>query len=145
MRKITDIRDLLEGPPHPSEGLTLRGVAAESVTEHTVYPPENPEWVAKLPGDEGQHPLAATGSNPFPGKSVQEVSRLIRSGTLSRDEERKARAYIDTYQKWTGEAVYNPSMHEPDFPTEQQYYVRDDWQTRAPRAADEEDDFEIEF
>ncbi len=52
------------------------------------------------------------GTNPFPGVGIQEVARRVRAGSLEPDLERRARAYIDQYQKLTGETVYSSRNHE---------------------------------
>lgn len=119
--KINNIRDLLAGPPHPSESLTMYDVLADQVDERSLVPDPLAEFTARLPGDVNDHPLAGTAQNPRPGTSVLELSRLVRDGSLTEHEERAARIYIDQYQKWTGERVYNPRNHEPISPVEQQY------------------------
>lgn len=79
-------------------------------------------FVAKMPGDEGTHPLAETGRNPFPGWSVLAISRALRDGRIADPTlERKARAYLSQYQRLTGEVIYDPRKHVPEHPTEQQY------------------------
>jgi hypothetical protein len=79
-------------------------------------------FVAKIPGDAGTHPLEEAGRNPFPGRSVLDLSRALREGKITDPSlRRKAHAYVDQYQKLTGETVYSTRNHEPDHPTEQQY------------------------
>lgn len=109
---VKNIRDLLAGPPHPSEATTLRTLASETVTERTVIPSENAEFTARMPGD-GEHPLARLSANPFPGVGVQEVARRVREGEI-RDPaiERQARAFVDQFQRLEGQAVYNGRNHE---------------------------------
>jgi hypothetical protein len=124
-----NIRDLLVGPPHPSESVTIHTVAKETVKERTVVPDETSKFTARLPGDENDHPLAEVGKNPFPGVSVLALSRMLRDGTMPPDKERQARAYLSQHQRLTGEVMYDRRNHEPDHPTEQQYA---DGDTRSP-------------
>jgi len=125
---VKTLRDLLVGPPHPSETATLRGVARDTAQEAQVGPsaeqhdPGN-TFVAKMPGDDGTtHPFWETCRNPFPGQGVQEISRALREGRITDPAlQRRAHAYLDQYQKLTGEMVYSTRNHVPDHPTEQQY------------------------
>ena len=110
---VKNIRDLLQGPAHPSEANSLRSIAREAVTERTVIPAENPSFTARMPGDSEDHPLTATSRNPFPGVGVQEVARRIRDGQIQDPTlERQARAYVDQFQKLEGQALYNSRNHE---------------------------------
>jgi len=112
-----NIRDLLQGPPHPSEATTLRTLASETVTERTILPDENPSFTARLPGDAGSHPLANTGQNPFPGVGIQEVARRVREGAIQDPTvERQARAYIDQFQRLDGQSIYDGRNHEFEEP-----------------------------
>lgn len=105
------IRDMLVGPPHPSESITLQTLAA-TVQEHEAYPEENPGFHAKMPGDSSPHLLGTAIQNPLPGESVLALSRRLRDGTLPPQLERQAQAYIHQYQKWSGDAVYDARNHE---------------------------------
>lgn len=113
-----NIRDLLRGPPHPSEATTLQTLAREkTVAERTVVPDGTASFTARMPGDAGGHPLGNTGANPFPGVGPQEVARRVREGAI-RDPavERQARAYVDQFQKLTGQAIYSGRNHEFEEP-----------------------------
>lgn len=116
------LRDLLAGPPHPIEVNTLQMVAYETRDFTPVYD-RTAGFTARLPGDADDHPLSGTTpTNPFPGQSVLALSRALREGSI-RDPavERKVRAYIDQYQKLTGEVIYRGGNHTPVCPTGQQY------------------------
>lgn len=59
-----------------------------------------------MPGDTNDHPLHEDHeSNPFRGRNPQAVYRLIVEGNLPPEQERQARAAIDSYQRLTGERV----------------------------------------
>jgi len=103
---MASIRDLLEGPAHPSEGQTLRD-AAKGSTEWVDYLDPLANFTARLPGDDpSNHPLACTAQNPIPGKSVLDLLRLIRAGALDADTERKARIYVDQHYKFSGDGSW---------------------------------------
>jgi hypothetical protein len=110
-----NLRDLFAGAPERE--LSLRDLANEQVTERTVYEPELPDFTARMPGDNPNHPLVvAQLSNPFYGKSPLAVSRELREGRIPPQQERQARAWIDQYQKLSGETVYNGRNHEFEEP-----------------------------
>lgn len=114
---VKNIRDMLVGPPHPSEATTLRTVAAESPPEREVRADPTDAFTARLPGDAEDHPLQDTGKNPFPGMSVLAISRAIREGKITDPVlRRKADAYIDQYQRLTRQAVYSTQNHEEGEP-----------------------------
>jgi len=103
---VRNIRDLFADGQDTNP--TLMDHANDRVMENErfVLPPENPDWTARLPGDLEKHPLQVVQeSNPFSGMNPQRVSLVLRSGKLSADLERKARAWIDQYQRLTGEIV----------------------------------------
>jgi hypothetical protein len=112
MAVVKSIRDLLSGG-HDNNP-TLRDHANDRVTEQEGYPlpPENPLMTARMPGDPDDHPLFEPQSNnPFYGISPQKVAALLNAGMISPKQERQARAWIDQYQKLTGETVYNGNNH----------------------------------
>ena len=118
---LKNIRDLLVGPPHPIEANTLQMVAHETVEERTAVPDPTAGFTARLPGlVQEEHPLD-TGINPFEGENVLFVARALREGQIPPHLERQARSFIDRFQKMTGEVVYDPRMHIPSCPVEQQY------------------------
>jgi hypothetical protein len=70
-----------------------------------------------MPGDPEDHPFqVAQKNNPFYGMNPQRVSKVLQSGKLSPDLERKARAWIDQYQRLTGETVHNGRNHDFEEP-----------------------------
>lgn len=120
---VRTIRDLLPGDPHPDEEYSTFQ-AALAPTDWLTYldPNPNPLFTARMPGDNvDDHPLAHTGSNPFPGSSLQELLRLIKTGTLDMETDRKVRRHIDQRLKLLGGGEFLRWGHAPLFPTEQQY------------------------
>ena len=72
---------------------------------------------ARMPGDPDDHPLLESQrSNPFYGISPQKVSKLLQEGMIVPEQERQARAWIDQYQKLTGETLYNSRNHNFEEP-----------------------------
>lgn len=110
------IRDLFSGPSTPNP--TLRDLASERVAERTVVPSENQTFTARIPGDSVEdHPLVQSQlGNPFYGLSPLKVSRLLRAGKLTAQQERQARSWIDQYQKLSGETVFNGRNHDFEEP-----------------------------
>ncbi len=119
------IRDLLAGEPHPSElnEPSLRDLAENGPPEWSTKSDPHGEYHARMPGD-GNHPMWDSSANPLPGVGVMELARRLRDGKLPPATERKARSYLDAYQKMTGDQVYAAGNHEPAFPTEQGYFCR---------------------
>lgn len=108
-----NIRDMLEGPPHPSESETLRTIVQRRVAERTVIPDELPGYAAHLPGDANDHPRASdTVSNPIPGVTALGLSRMLRAGEIPMNLERQVRAYIAQYERFTGEVLYSSRNQE---------------------------------
>lgn len=124
-----NLRDLFAGAPERE--LTLQDLAHEQVTERTVYEPELPDFIARMPGDDPNHPLVeAQLSNPFYGKNPLTVSREIREGKLHPQQERQARAWIDQYERLTGEKLYDGRNHEfeePELTGESCLHRADPW------------------
>lgn len=113
MPVVRNIRDLFVGGRDTNP--TLRDHANDRVLEDERFalPPENPEWTARMPGDPENHPFqVAQENNPFCGMNPQRVSKVLQSGKLSPELEKKARAWIDQYQKLTGETVHNGRNHD---------------------------------
>lgn len=121
---VKNIRDMLCGPPHPSEAVTLQTLAAESPAERAIIPQGPSGFTARLPGDpEEDHPLGARVTNPLPGTSVLELARKLREGTLDLTTEKAARNYLDMFRKMTGEVVYDPRNHPfPEPPIEMTHH-----------------------
>jgi hypothetical protein len=86
----------------------LHGSArGEGPTADPGVHPDEARFTARMPGDDGStHPLHS--DNPFRGKNPQTVLRALREGNLSPDQERQARAAIDTYAKLSGDPVGGP-------------------------------------
>jgi hypothetical protein len=62
---------------------------------------------AMMPGDDASsHPHNK--ANPYLGKNPQTTLRALREGNLSPDQERQARAAINTYAKLSGDPVGGP-------------------------------------
>lgn len=110
-----NIRDVLRGPPHPSESLTLRHLAAPIEGEPETVPVENPLHVAGLPGDDiSKHPLSATARNPFPGVGGQEISRRLREGEIKDSSlASQARAYLSLLERMGELKFYQADLHVP--------------------------------
>jgi hypothetical protein len=94
---------------YPGETTTLRTMAADVVTEPEYF--EYPGVTACLPGDE-PHLLAETARNPFPpGVSVMAIARALREGWIKDPGlAKRARAYVDAYQKQLGQPFYDGRM-----------------------------------
>ena len=114
---VRNIRELFAGGQDNNP--TLRDHAHDRVTEQERYalPPENPLMTARMPGDPEDHPLIeAQRDNPFYGINPQRVSALLHAGKLPPGQERQARAWIDQYQKLTGETLHNGRNHNFEEP-----------------------------
>lgn len=110
---MKNIRDLLQGPAHPSEAETLRTVVQRRVAERTVVPDELPGYTARLPGDANDHPRTSdTVSNPIPGTTAIGLSRMLRAGEVPVHLERQVRAYIAQYERFAGEVLYSQRNHQ---------------------------------
>lgn len=107
-----NLRDLLSGESHPSEReMTARRVVerwrAQAPTERTLVPDPLASFTARMPGDDVEsHPLHGKASNPFPGVNVLELARRLQAGQVPLDKERQAIAYIDQYERLTGDSVF---------------------------------------
>jgi hypothetical protein len=113
MPVVKNIRDLFVGGHDRNP--TLQDHAMDQVTEQDRYvlPPENPLMTARMPGDPDNHPLTeAQRANPFYGINPLRVSRLLQAGKINPGQARQARAWIDQYQKMTGETVHNGRNHD---------------------------------
>ena len=92
---------------------TLHDLANDHIMEREMLPPENPLMTARLPGDPDDHPMIeAQKNNPFYGVNPLRVSRLLRAGKFNPDQEHQARAWINQYEKVTGETLYNGRNHD---------------------------------
>ena len=117
MPAVKSIRDLFSGGQDTNP--TLRDHANDRVTEEERYvlPPQNPLFTARMPGDPDDHPLLESQrNNPFYGISPQKVSALLQAGRINPDQEHQARAWVDQYQKLTGETLYNGRNHNFEEP-----------------------------
>jgi hypothetical protein len=117
MPVVKSIRDLFAGGQDSNP--TLRDHASDHVTEQERYvlPPENPLMTARMPGDLDNHLLLdGQRNNPFYGINPQRVSTLLHAGKLNSSQERQARAWIDQYQKLTGETLHNGRNHDFEDP-----------------------------
>jgi len=117
MPVVKSIRDLFSGGQDNNP--TLRDHASDRVTEQDRYvlPPQAPLFTARMPGDPDNHPLLdSQRSNPFYGISPQQVSTLLNAGMIQPEQERQARAWIDQYQKLTGEKLYDGRNHNFEEP-----------------------------
>ena len=117
MPVVKSIRDLFSGGQDTNP--TLRDHANDRVSEDERYvlPPEAPLFTARMPGDPDDHPLLEPQrNNPFYGISPQKVSKLLQEGMIAPEQERQARAWVDQYQKLTGETLYNGRNHNFEEP-----------------------------
>ena len=117
MPVVKSIRDLFSGGHDTNP--TLRDHANDRVSEDERYvlPPEAPLFTARMPGDPDDHPLLESQrNNPFYGISPQKVSKLLQEGMIAPEQERQARAWVDQYQKLTGETLYNGRNHNFEEP-----------------------------
>lgn len=103
-----NIRDFLEGPPHPSESVTLRTLVANNPPVVDPNEGEVPGLIALLPGDEEVHPLAGVGGNPLPGLSPQDLQRLLNANLLPPEHIKAVREYLRVFQKLEGQTLYDP-------------------------------------
>jgi hypothetical protein len=102
---MSSLRDLVK--TNAKADTTLQGAAkGEGPTADPGVHPDEARFTARMPGDTSDHPLNS--DNPYRGKNPQTVLRALREGNLSPDQERQARAAIDTYAKLSGDAVGGP-------------------------------------
>jgi hypothetical protein len=107
------LRDLIQDLPRREEPEpTLRSIAQRVVTERTQVPDDFPGFSARMPGDEDPHPFGGGVENPMPSLSVLDMSRALREGAIPFEKEREVRAYLDQFQRRTGEVLYDPRNHQ---------------------------------
>ena len=116
------LRDLIPGDPHPDEAVSTIQAALQQVE---IVPEVDPlaGFFTRMPGDslEGHIKAAEIIANPVPGASPMDLSRGLREGAYAIDLERKVRAFIAQYQRFTGEVLYDSRNHVPTCSTEQGY------------------------
>jgi hypothetical protein len=119
-----NIRDMLAGPAHPSESVTLQTLAAERIEEGGGPEPDlMASFFARMPGDPATHPKGLTmPENPRPDLGIMALSRALHAGLLTDPiEEKQARAYIKLFEDMSGDKLYEGRNHEPACQVEQEY------------------------
>jgi hypothetical protein len=116
------IRDLLAGPPHPSEDLTLQDLANER-PDGCVYPDPLAGFAARLPGDVEEHPIASVSANPFPDETAFELNRKLHAGKIPAGREGAVRAYLKDYERFLGQPLGGGQPYQVAS-SEQGYFCR---------------------
>lgn len=106
--RFVRMRDMFEGAPSAEEEITLRVMAAFH-PEYELLEPQAPEYTAKMPGDD-EHPLAKTGSNPFPHMSQQQLIQAMREDKIPQELRYRVGAYLKRFQQMDGQDQYGFSI-----------------------------------
>lgn len=96
------MRDLVLDDRSKDPRETVSNVVARwrSGTDFPALVPElHPEWTARLPGDDPQHPLTAKAANPYPGVGPQALMRALRNDTLPQNMRQAVFVYLDQFKK----------------------------------------------
>lgn len=99
MKEIRDlaIDDRAKDPRETVSSVVARWRAGADFP--ALVPELLPEWTARLPGDDPNHPLTNKAANPYPGIGPQALMRALRNDTLPQNMRQAVFLYLDQWKK----------------------------------------------